>query len=81
MPRFRQQLPQLDGDPFLTDGGIETTLTFTEGLTLPELADLLRRLPSLNVLGGCCGTDHRHIEAIANAVVPSFPRSEMSRSA
>jgi len=22
-------------------------------------------LPQLNVLGGCCGTDHRHIEAIA----------------
>jgi methionine synthase I (cobalamin-dependent) len=20
--------------------------------------------PSLNILGGCCGTDHRHIEAI-----------------
>lgn len=46
-----------------------------------QYAELLRRLPSLNVLGGCCGTDHRHIEAIANAVVPSFPRSEMSRSA
>ncbi|MGF1477412.1 MAG: homocysteine S-methyltransferase family protein [Geminicoccaceae bacterium] len=24
-------------------------------------------LPSLNVLGGCCGTDHRHIAAIADA--------------
>ena len=22
-------------------------------------------LPSLNVLGGCCGTDHRHVAAIA----------------
>ena len=26
--------------------------------------DLRRRLPSLNVVGGCCGTDHRHIREI-----------------
>jgi homocysteine S-methyltransferase len=26
--------------------------------------------PSLSVLGGCCGTDTRHIEAIADAVLP-----------
>lgn len=24
-------------------------------------------LPNLNVLGGCCGTDHRHVEAICKA--------------
>ena len=24
-------------------------------------------LPELNVLGGCCGTDHRHVRAIVNA--------------
>ena len=24
-------------------------------------------LPQLTVLGGCCGTDHRHVEAIARA--------------
>lgn len=29
--------------------------------------DLRRRLPRLNVLGGCCGTDHRHVEQIALA--------------
>lgn len=28
---------------------------------------LLARHPQLAVLGGCCGTDHRHIEAIAQA--------------
>lgn len=28
-------------------------------------AELKRYLPNLRVLGGCCGTDHRHIEAIA----------------
>lgn len=28
---------------------------------------LKNSLPNLNVLGGCCGTDHRHIEAIGQA--------------
>jgi homocysteine S-methyltransferase len=28
---------------------------------------LLRQHPQLTVLGGCCGTDHRHIQAIAQA--------------
>ena len=40
-------------------------------------ADLARPLrgvcastcPPLNVLGGCCGTDHRHVEAISEAWV------------
>jgi len=31
-----------------------------------------RQLRSLNVLGGCCGTDHRHIEQIALACAPLF---------
>jgi homocysteine S-methyltransferase len=30
------------------------------------------RLPRLNVLGGCCGTDHRHVESIAAACAPLF---------
>jgi S-methylmethionine-dependent homocysteine/selenocysteine methylase len=40
----RQHLPQLDGGLFLTDGGIETTLIFHEGLDLPAFAafDLLK---------------------------------------
>ena len=29
--------------------------------------ELRRVLPRLNVLGGCCGTDHRHVEAIGRA--------------
>jgi S-methylmethionine-dependent homocysteine/selenocysteine methylase len=37
-----------------------------------EYAALRRRLPALNVMGGCCGTDHRHIEAIAAACAPLF---------
>ena len=39
-----------------------------------ELADdyrgLMDALPNLCVLGGCCGTDHRHVAAIAVACVP-----------
>ncbi len=29
--------------------------------------ELHARLPNVNVVGGCCGTDHRHIAAIADA--------------
>jgi methionine synthase I (cobalamin-dependent) len=32
-----------------------------------QYRELRRKLPNLNVLGGCCGTDHRHIEAICKA--------------
>ena len=38
MPAYRDQLPQLDGRLFLTDGGIETTLIFHEGFELPYFA-------------------------------------------
>lgn len=31
---------------------------------------LLGALPNLCVLGGCCGTDHRHVEAIARECLP-----------
>jgi S-methylmethionine-dependent homocysteine/selenocysteine methylase len=37
-----------------------------------QYAELRRRLPRLNVLGGCCGTDHRHVESIAAACAPLF---------
>jgi methionine synthase I (cobalamin-dependent) len=30
-------------------------------------AALKERLPAVNVLGGCCGTDHRHVDAICSA--------------
>ena len=42
--KYREHLPQLDGSPFLTDGGIETVLIFHEGLDLPLFAafDLLK---------------------------------------
>lgn len=31
-----------------------------------DYAQLKRMLPNLRVYGGCCGTDHRHIEAMAD---------------
>ena len=36
--KYRKRLPQLDGRPFLTDGGLETTLIFHEGWDLPCFA-------------------------------------------
>jgi S-methylmethionine-dependent homocysteine/selenocysteine methylase len=35
MSKYRTNLPQLNGNLFLTDGGIETTLIFHEGFDLP----------------------------------------------
>jgi len=44
MSKYRYRLPQLDSALFLTDGGLETTLVFHEGLDLPCFAafDLLK---------------------------------------
>jgi S-methylmethionine-dependent homocysteine/selenocysteine methylase len=45
--------PELDmGDPLELGG---------------QYAELRRRFPHINVLGGCCGTDHRHVESISMA--------------
>src|SRR6186997_215239 len=38
MAKHRDALPQLGGNVFLTDGGIETTLIFLEGHELPYFA-------------------------------------------
>lgn len=32
-------------------------------------AAILRQFPHINVLGGCCGTDHRHVERICDAAL------------
>lgn len=32
-----------------------------------QYRSLREHLPWMNVLGGCCGTDHRHVDAICNA--------------
>lgn len=44
MAKYRNNLPQLNGNLFLTDGGIETYLVFQQGIDLPEFAafDLLK---------------------------------------
>jgi S-methylmethionine-dependent homocysteine/selenocysteine methylase len=38
MPKYRHNLPQTAGDPFIIDGGLETTLIYHHGLTLPLFA-------------------------------------------
>lgn len=45
MSKYRKALPQLGSKLFLTDGGMETTLVFLEGIELPHFAafDVLRR--------------------------------------
>lgn len=44
MSKYRKLLPQLSGQLFLTDGGLETTLVFHDGIDLPYFAafDLLK---------------------------------------
>jgi S-methylmethionine-dependent homocysteine/selenocysteine methylase len=37
----RERLPQLTGDPFITDGGMETVLIFDYGLELPDFASFV----------------------------------------
>lgn len=45
----RSSLPQLSGEPFLTDGGLETTLVFHEGMDLPGFT----AFPLLRSEAGC----------------------------
>jgi methionine synthase I (cobalamin-dependent) len=37
-----------------------------------EYALIRQELHHLNVMGGCCGTERRHVEAIAKACMPLF---------
>ena len=52
MSNYRNNLPQLSGELFLTDGGIETTLIFHDGFELPEFAafDILKQEAGINAL-------------------------------
>jgi S-methylmethionine-dependent homocysteine/selenocysteine methylase len=54
----RGQLPQLSGDLFITDGGMETTLIFQRGIDLPHFAsfDLLATEEGREVLRDYYGT-------------------------
>ena len=38
MAKYRHALPQRNSGIFLTDGGMETTLIFQEGIELPHFA-------------------------------------------
>ncbi|MBI1279531.1 MAG: homocysteine S-methyltransferase [Anaerolineaceae bacterium] len=38
MPKYRDNLPQISGDTFISDGGLETTFIFHYGIELPEFA-------------------------------------------
>lgn len=38
MAKYRSHLPQLSDSTFVTDGGLETTLIFREGIDLPDFA-------------------------------------------
>lgn len=60
----RMSHAELDGAPDL-DAGSPTELG-------QEYAELKGAMQQLSVLGGCCGTDDRHIEQIAKACLPLF---------
>ena len=55
----RMSHAELDDAPDLDDGD--------PGEFGREHAELRARLPGLNVLGGCCGTDVRHIQSLARS--------------
>lgn len=74
-----------DGELAARIGGIRANASRMSHAELDEAAELdegnpdelagdyrrlLTALPNVCVLGGCCGTDHRHIDAIARECVP-----------
>ncbi|MGH8566048.1 MAG: PAS domain S-box protein, partial [Gammaproteobacteria bacterium] len=50
MSKYRNHLPQLDNSSLMTDGGLETTLIYQEGVALPQFA-------ALDLLEGAAGTE------------------------
>lgn len=53
----------------LSHAELDEAVTLDDGdpVELGDLsAELVNRLPNIRVMGGCCGTDHRHIECIAS---------------
>jgi homocysteine S-methyltransferase len=55
----RRSHAELDNSPELDTGDPEELGA--------QYAELRRRFPHLTVLGGCCGTDHRHVACISTA--------------
>ncbi len=43
MVKYRTALPQLAGSTFMTDGGLETTLIFKNGIDLPHFASFVEK--------------------------------------
>ena len=41
MAKYRDNLPQANGGTFLSDGGMETTLIFHDGVDLPHFASFV----------------------------------------
>jgi len=70
MNKYRSYLPQLGDELFLTDGGLETTLIFHEGLALPCFAafDLLKNEEGTAVL-------RRYFERYAELNLPTVVRA------
>jgi homocysteine S-methyltransferase len=68
----RRSHAELDNAPELDDGNPEELGA--------QYGDLLRRFPHINVLGGCCGTDHRHVERISLACRLSASARACTRS-
>lgn len=56
----RRSHAELDESPDLDDGNPAELAV--------EYRSLQALLPRLSVVGGCCGTDHRHVEAICHAL-------------
>lgn len=63
----RKSHAELDAAPELDDGDPDELAS--------EYATLIARIPSLTILGGCCGTDERHIDRIARACVARRPEA------
>ena len=45
-----------------------------------QYLQLVSRFRNINILGGCCGTDHRHIGEITSVCMPLFQDIQMKRA-
>jgi S-methylmethionine-dependent homocysteine/selenocysteine methylase len=67
--KYRNNLPQLTERLFLTDGGLETTLIFHEGVTLPYFG-------AFHLLKDAAGTEilRRYFKRYVNPRLQTRPR-------
>ena len=80
MSKYRKSLPQLGSQLFLTDGGLETTLIFHNGMELPHFAsfDLLRTAEGLK--GRSVNTSSKDTKLPASADVIQLKSSSTMSS-